>query len=207
MYTSPLLIVRHRCNSAADLAATAENLGVEIDLRSDGSDLILAHDPFVPGERFRDWLTGYRHRSLILNVKEEGLEEAVLDLLAAHDIRDFFFLDQSFPFLLKTGRAGERRCAVRVSEYESVDTALNLSGMVDWVWVDTFSRLALSNADAKRLRDAGFRLCLVSPELVGRSDPDAVRDIRQELASRDIVIDAVCTKTPELWAEAPSRPV
>ncbi|WP_216073237.1 hypothetical protein, partial [Acinetobacter nosocomialis] len=73
------------------------------------------HDPFVAGERFDDWLRGYRHGTLILNVKEEGLEDALLARMQAAGISDFFFLDQSFPFLVRTSRRGERRCAVRVS--------------------------------------------------------------------------------------------
>ncbi|WP_459862299.1 PI-PLC domain-containing protein [Endothiovibrio diazotrophicus] len=199
------MIIRHRCNTLSDLQATPPELGVEIDLRSRDGELILAHDPFVTGERFADWLTAYRHRFLIVNVKEEGLERAVLARLAEHRIEAFFFLDQSFPFLLKSALAGERRCAVRVSEYESVETALRLAGRVDWVWVDTFTHLALTGEEAQRLQQAGLRLCLVSPELVGRSGSAPVAAMRAELTTRGIAIDAVCTKTPEAWAGAPFR--
>ncbi|AEG02029.1 hypothetical protein [Methylomonas methanica] len=195
------LIIRHRCNTVADLQSTDRKLGVEIDLRSRNDELILAHDPFVAGERFGDWLTAYRHRFIILNVKEEGLEPAVLEMLARHTIEDFFFLDQSIPFLLKCGLAGERRCAVRVSEYESVETALRFAGLVDWVWVDTFTHLALTGEEAQRLRQAGLKLCLVSPELVGRSNPGHIAAIRAELAAKHIIIDGVCTKSPDAWVD------
>jgi hypothetical protein len=195
-----MIIVRHRRNSRAELEATPRAHGVEVDLRSAGERLIIHHDPFVDGELFEDWLAAYGHRLLILNVKEEGLEERLLALMARHRIEDFFFLDQSFPFLLRTARTGERRTAVRVSEYEAVETALALAGMVEWVWVDCFSRFPLRGAEAARLKEAGFKLCLVSPELQGRPEPQEVAAMRALIAAEGITLDAVCTKVPELWA-------
>ncbi|MFX5705872.1 hypothetical protein ABTE52_23065, partial [Acinetobacter baumannii] len=76
---------------------------------------------------------------------EEGLEDALLARMQAAGISDFFFLDQSFPFLVRTSRRGERRCAVRVAEFETVDTALTLAGSIDWVWVDCFTRFPLES--------------------------------------------------------------
>lgn len=192
-------IIRHRRNTIEELEATATTWGIEVDIRSQGDRLVIHHDPFVSGEDFEAWLAHYRHGLLILNVKEEGLEDRLIGLMAQHAIADYFFLDQSFPFLIRTARRGERRCAVRVSEYEGVDTALGLAGMIDWVWVDCFTRFPLDKHDADRLHDAGFRLCLVSPELQGRADPAETMAMRELLAARDIRADAVCTKTPDLW--------
>lgn len=190
-------IIAHRRNTAALLAETPEQYGVEIDLRSWADRLIVQHDPFTDGEDFEGWLAGYRHGTLILNVKEEGLEDRLLGLLAAAGIERFFFLDQSFPFLIRTARTGERRCAVRVSEFETIGTALALASLIDWVWVDCFTRFPLSAAEASRLTDAGLKLCLVSPELQGR--PGEVPELRAELASLGVEAAAVCTKAPDLW--------
>lgn len=191
-------VIAHRRNTIAELIATPTRYGVEIDVRSAGEQLIIHHDPFVAGEDFGSWLDNYRHGTLILNVKEEGLETRLLALMGEHKIEDFFFLDQSFPFLMKWARKGERRCAVRVSEYESLETAIHLAGMVDWVWVDCFTRFPLTGEDALRLRRAEFRLCLVSPELQGRN-ADEIFTLKSLLDERRITIDAVCTKRPELW--------
>lgn len=195
-----MIVISHRRNTIADLKATPERLGVEVDIRTFGEELIIHHDAAVPGESFKHWIAAYRHATLILNVKEEGLEARLLDLMREHEIDDFFFLDQSFPFLIKTARAGERRCAVRVSEYESVDTALSLRGMVGWVWVDCFNPgLWLSGADARRLQEAGMRLCLVSPELQGRTALEDIETVKAQLRAQKIVFDAVCTKVPARW--------
>lgn len=195
-----MIIIRHRRNTIDELQATPVDLGVEVDIRSKGSHLIIHHDPFADGERFEEWLDGYRHRMLILNVKEEGLEDRLIHLMREREIEDYFFLDQSFPFLVRTARNGEARCAVRVSEYESIDTAMSLAGQVEWVWVDCFTRFPLSSEEATRLQDTGFKLCLVSPELQGRTDPQEISELRNLLAERRIVAEAVCTKLPDAWA-------
>jgi len=192
-------LISHRRNLRAELAATPTRYGVEVDIRSRGEKLIIHHDAFVDGESFDDWIAGYRHGTLILNVKEEGLEARLIALMQQHGIEDWFFLDQSFPFVIKWSRAGERRCAVRVSEFESVDTALTLAGKVEWVWVDCFTHFPLSRADADRLQGAGFKLCLVSPELQGRPADTDIPELIALLAERGIVADAVCTKRPDLW--------
>lgn len=199
-----MTLVAHRRNTRMALVATPPKYGVEIDIRTTGGPdgrLVLHHDPFVTGEDFGVWLDAYRHGTLILNVKEEGLEERVTALLRSRGIENYFFLDQSFPSLLRCARAGERRCAVRVSEFESIETALAVAGMVDWVWVDCFTACPLTREGARRLRHAGFRLCLVSPELQQQSPTTGIPALARQLAERGIRPDAVCTKHPELWRQ------
>ncbi|WP_339058045.1 phosphatidylinositol-specific phospholipase C/glycerophosphodiester phosphodiesterase family protein [Candidatus Regiella endosymbiont of Tuberolachnus salignus] len=194
-------IILHRRNTLSDLKATQPKYGIEVDIRSYGNQLIIHHDPFIVGESFEDWINAYQHGTLILNVKEEGLEARLIALMKAKGIDDYFFLDQSFPFLVKWAAAGERRCAVRVSEFESIETALTLAGKVDWVWVDCFTYFPLSQIDAQRLKQAGFKLCLVSPELQGRNAENEVPTLIQLLHKRHIQADAVCTKCPKLWEQ------
>lgn len=192
-------LIIHRRNTLAELLATPVKYGVEVDIRSFGERLIVHHDAFAVGEDFNDWIDHYQHGTLILNVKEEGLEQRLLDLMKKKNIENFFFLDQSFPFLLKTASQGERRCAARVSEFECIDTVLTLTKRVDWIWVDCFTRFPLSGEEAERLRLAGFKFCLVSPELHQRSAPEEIPALRALLIERGIVPDAVCTKMPERW--------
>ena len=191
--------ILHRINTIDLLEKTSSNFGVEIDIRSNGKSLILHHDPFEQGELFEDWIRSYHHGTLILNLKEEGLESSVLKLMNQYKINDFFFLDQSFPFLRKTASMGESRCAVRVSEYENIETVLSLSGMVDWVWVDCFTHFPLKKKEADQLKNAGFKLCLVSPELQGRKERTHVIEFRRELELLGIKGDAICTKYADLW--------
>ncbi len=194
-----MIFIAHRRNALQELIATPNEYGVEVDIRSNGDQLIIHHDPLVPGGDFIEWIAAYKHKTLILNVKEEGLEARLISVMQEHGIEDFFFLDQSFPFLVKWAKVGERRCAVRVSEFESIETALSLAGKVDWVWVDCFTRFPLLGNEAKRLQDAGFRLCIVSPELQGRSAEIEISVYANIMKERGISAQAICTKRPDLW--------
>lgn len=194
-----MIIIHHRRNTIQELKDTPQKYGVEVDIRCVGKHLIIHHDPFVSGECFEKWLKEYNHGTLILNVKEEGLEEKLIYLMKEHNITDYFFLDQSFPFLIRWSNKGEHRCAVRVSEFESVETALSLAGKVDWVWLDCFTDFPINKNQFDFLKDAAFKICLVSPELQGRNGEDEIKNMSLTLKNIDIKLDAVCTKHPYLW--------
>lgn len=193
-----MLIISHRRNTVQLLKETNNAFGVEVDIRSYGSDLIVNHDPYIKKLSFKTWLKAYKHKFLILNIKEEGIEEKVLNLIYENQIKDFFLLDQSFPSLIKTVYSGESRTALRVSEYESVETALSLAGLVDWVWIDFFTHFPLDFYKHAKLKESGFKCCLVSPELHGHS-PLLICSLRSHMQKLNIEMDAVCTKEPELW--------
>ena len=53
-----------------------------------------------------------------------------------------------------------------------------------------------TNIQNEILKSAGFRICLVSPELHGR-DEEVAKDYRKEMTH--FKIDAVCTKLPNIW--------
>jgi hypothetical protein len=192
-------IIAHRKNTKLELINTPEEYGVEVDIRSYGEDLIIQHDPYVQGERFEDWLQAFNHQTLILNVKEEGLEAKLIALMEKYQIQDYFFLDQSFPFLVKWAKQGYSKSSVRVSEFESLTTALTLKDKVEWVWVDCFSKFPLDIEAYNSLKDASFKLCLVSPELQGREPEQEIFQLKALFREQNIKFDAVCTKRPELW--------
>jgi hypothetical protein len=192
-------LISHRRNTLKELNATPRKYGVEVDIRSEGKHLIVHHEAFIGGECFESWIAEYKHGTLILNVKEEGLEGRLIALMQSVGIEDYFFLDQSFPFLVRWASACRRRSAVRISEFESIDTAMTLAGKVDWIWVDCFTKLHLCFSDYQRLKSAGFKLCLVSPELQGRDAISEIPLLHKILIERAISMDAICTKRPDLW--------
>ncbi len=182
-------IVAHRINTVERLRRIPTHWGVELDLRADGSELILNHDPFKGGERFVDYLGEYRHALMVLNIKEAGIEDEVLRLVRARGITDCFLLDVEFPYLYRAARKGERAIAVRYSEDECIETVLKYKGRVDWVWIDTISRLPLDAKVVEQLR--GFKTCLVCPERWGR--PQDIPAYRKRLGELGLQIDAVMT--------------
>ena len=191
-------IISHRINTIESLKDTPFEFGVEIDIRTYGNKLILAHEPFYEGTDFLKWIKYYNHGTLILNVKEEGLENFIIKIMKERNIKDFFFLDQSLPFMIKTTKFGERRSAVRLSEYESIETVLKFSGSLDWVWVDCFNNFSISKAQYKMLKENGFKLCLVSPELQGHNK-SMINQFKEIMQQEKIFFDAICTKYSKMW--------
>jgi hypothetical protein len=161
-------IVVHRVNTLKALDLVAPELGVEIDLRADGNRIVLNHEPFAGGEDFDRWLDRFAHGLLVLNIKESGIETEVLRRVRARGISRCFLLDVEFPYLYRASRAGERAIAVRYSEDEPIDLVERYRGRVDWVWIDTITRLPLDDRAGQALD--GVHTCLVCPERWGRPD-------------------------------------
>ncbi len=186
--------IAHRINTVAELKALDRQYGVELDLRDDLSGRIyISHNPFEPGEDFEDYLKEYRHGTMILNIKSERIEHRVLELIRQYAVAGYFFLDSSFPMIKLLTDMGERNIALRFSELEGLDTIRNMAGKVDWVWVDCFSRLPITRQSYSELKDLGYKLCLVSPELEGQ--PEKIEEYHDRLADEGILMDAVCTKS------------
>ena len=140
-------IVAHRINTIQQLKELPVKYGCEIDIRARGSDLILQHDPFLNGDKLTDYLDSYQHGLLILNIKEAGIEQNVIDAVNQRGITDYFLLDVEFPYIYRASRLGIRKIAIRFSEDEPIEFSQNYSGLLDWVWIDTISTLPIDDTN------------------------------------------------------------
>jgi hypothetical protein len=190
----------HRVNTLTDLKRVALTDGVEMDIHAYGDKLVVHHDAFTDAVELSTWLDVFQHKIVILNIKEEGIEYRVHALLQQRGITNYFYLDIPFPAMIRfMNKTGENRLAVRVSCYEPAETALKLRGRAEWVFIDLFTEVfPLSKQQYTALKEAGYKTCLVSPELWGRP-PQAITTMRDYLQTADILLDAVCTKQPEQW--------
>jgi hypothetical protein len=184
--------IAHRINTVEELKKIPTEYGVELDLRDRGERLILQHDPFKDGEDFEEYLKHYHHGLMILNIKSERIEHRVLELVHKYNVREYFLLDSSFPMIFLLSNEGEKNIALRFSELEGLDTILSMKGKVKWVWVDCFTKLPIDNKNFQILKEAGFQLCLVSPELQKRESDLA--DYKDYLHREGVLFDAICTK-------------
>lgn len=184
--------ISHRVNTVEELKRLPYEYGVEIDLRDEGSDLILSHDPFSSGDRFEEYLKEYHHGTMILNIKSERIEHKIKTLLDQYQIENYFFLDSSFPMISLLSSQGEKRIALRYSEFEGLDTIRAMAGKVDWVWVDCFTLLPINHEIFLELKALGYKICLVSPELQGR--PEDIEVYKRQSYDEKIEWDAICTK-------------
>lgn len=190
-----MIKIAHRINTIEQLKDIPGEYGIELDLRPDGEKIIIHHEPFQNGENFEEWLKYYHHSLIILNTKAEGMEESLIELMEKHQIENYFFLDLSLPYLIKYMKKGMSKIAVRFSEFEPLEFVMKFAGKIEWVWIDCFSDLPLNKENYGILKNH-FKLCLVSPELQGH-DVSKISDFKLQL--KDMEIDAVCTKRPDLW--------
>jgi hypothetical protein len=183
-------IVAHRVNKISELKSLPDYYGVEIDVRGWGKELILNHEPLESGDSLDEYLkVAGPNRFVIFNIKEAGIEQMVHDLAAKHGVRNYFLLDVEFPYLYRAARAGERRIAIRYSEDEAIETVPKYKDKVDWVWIDTNTKLPLDAEVVEKLK--GFKLCLVCPERWGR--PGDIRKYREIMSKLGVKLDAVMT--------------
>jgi len=159
-------LIAHRLNKITELKKLPKRYGAEIDLRSSGSKIILHHDPHKKGEKFENYLSNYDHGTLILNIKESGIEKETIKIANKFNIKNFFLLDVELPFICQNKKNTNKNICLRYSEYESIDTVKKFINNVGWVWIDTFKTLPLNKKVKNTLRK--FKSCLVCPERWGR---------------------------------------
>ena len=95
-------IIIHRVNLLKRLRKLPTFFGAEIDIRSKGSKLILNHEPDNKGDKFEDYLSEYKHGTLILNIKEAGIENEVIKKVKQAKINSYFLLDVEYPYIFKS---------------------------------------------------------------------------------------------------------
>jgi len=184
--------IAHRINAIKELKKVPKDYGVEVDLRDYGNRLILQHDPFKDGEDFEDYLKHYNHSTMIMNIKSERIEFRVLELIKKYKIKKYFFLDSSFPMIYQLSEQGEKNIALRFSEFEGLETIINMKDRINWVWVDCFRTFPIAKNSYKTLTDIGLKLCLVSPDLQNRENE--IKPYIEILQNSKFEMDAVCSK-------------
>lgn len=188
-----MIFISHRVNKVEELRGLELQYGVEIDLRDNVNGTVyMEHDPFTPGEDFESYLKEYKHGLMILNIKSERIEYKVLELIKKYNIKEYFFLDSSFPMIKQLAFEGERNIALRYSEYEGLDTLKVMQGKVEWVWVDCFTKIPLNREIYNEIKSMGYKLCFVSPELQGQGEK--LESYAEYIKDQGIIFDAICTK-------------
>lgn len=185
--------IAHRINTIEELISVPYECGVELDLRDDlNNKIYISHNPFENGEYFEDYLKRYKNGTMILNVKSERIELPILKLLEKNNIDDYFFLDSSFPMIYQLNQCGNTNIALRYSEYEGMDTIRNMRGKAKWIWVDCFTKNPLTRVVYDEMKELGYKICFVSPELQGREED--LLAYKHELTNSGIELDAICSK-------------
>ena len=185
-----MIKIAHRINTITALRKIPIDWGVEVDVRHDNRNgrLYLNHDPGV-GEDLERYLRKFNHAFIIFDIKESGVEDRVIDLASKYRIlkSKYFLLDVEFPYLYTASRKNIKQIAVRYSKDEPIEMALKYKNKVDWVWIDTNTKLPLDLKIKNKLK--GFKTCLVSPDRWGR--PEDIPKYRMKMKKLGFKLDAV----------------
>lgn len=143
--------------------------GFETDLRDYGGKLVISHNPPKGNEItvesvFEMYSQKQSNVPLALNIKADGLQEMLAELLVKYNINNYFFFDMSvcdtLPYISQ-----HLKIASRCSEYER-DMPFYKNSTT--VWVDFFIDDSLVIPEVERILKDGKIACVVSPELHGR---------------------------------------
>lgn len=185
-------------NTAAAFARAFEaGFGAEIDVRDEARALVVSHDPAPGGTlRLRDVLDLHRRLGprlpLAFNIKSCGLAEALFGMVQDYGVTEHFVFDMTVPDALDYVRRG-LPAFTRVSEYESEPAFYTLAS---GVWLDCFSEDWIDEGAITPHLSSGKAVCLVSPELHGRShSPVWTRWARMSCAAAPNLY--LCTDHPE----------
>jgi glycerophosphoryl diester phosphodiesterase len=173
--------------------------GIETDVRDYDGQLVISHDPpsrqAMGFDRFLQICLSYpAHGKLALNVKADGLQNALKTALDHAGVTNYVTFDMSIPDLLGYRRAG-LPFYVRRSEFEG---ASPLDAEAAGAWLDAF---VAPYADATLVRATAAAvngdIALVSPELHNRPYAEAWEIWRD--------LEAECAKPFTLCTDFPDR--
>ena len=181
-------ILKHRVNSYDDID---DNFGIELDIRDQNGNLIISHDlPVTSCIKLEDFLQKLNKNKLIaINIKSVEIEQKLEKTIFNTNLKNYFTFDWPIPSLIKAQNSG-LNCAFRLSEYEK-----ELFPKCSWIWIDSFNEIWYDEEILSNLKDQGYNLALVSPELHGRKN-----DLKKfEKIVNTGLADAICTNNPEYW--------
>lgn len=175
--------------------------GTETDLRDLAGELVVAHDPPKASAFRAEQMLALHAKAdptltLALNIKADGLQDMVRDMLERFEISDAFVFDMAVPDTVHWLNTGvpvfSRQSDVEHDPLFYEDAA--------GIWLDGFrSDWWDRDVIAKHL-DAGKRVCIVSPDLHRR----AHEPVWERLAGWDVSCHKdilICTDFPETAKE------
>lgn len=139
--------------------------GIETDVRDAGGQLVISHDlPDASAYAVSRLLKMHREfpqLTLALNVKSDGLQVKLRELLDEYGVQNYFVFDMSIPDTLGYRKQGFVYYT-RQSEYEPEPA---LYAEAAGVWIDIFENEWPDRATLEGHLTRGKQICLVSPEL------------------------------------------
>ena len=176
--------------------------GTETDIRDYKSELVISHD--IANDScisVKDMLEIYNkfdnNLLLALNIKADGLQIKLKELLEEYKIENYFVFDMSVPdglgYLKQNIKAFTRE-----SEYEKIPSFYDEAC---GVWLDEFQGHWITKEVIEKHIKNNKQICIVSPDLHKReyrNEWQCYKEIEKELGINNLMI---CTDYPEIAKE------
>ncbi len=169
--------------------------GTETDVRDAGGRLLISHDMPSGDEISVERVLAMAHAAdpamtLALNIKADGLAQALGQALQPYPALDAFVFDMAVPDMRAYLALGIP-VFTRMSEVEPQPAWLEQSA---GVWLDAFHAVWYDNGLIADLLASGKRVCIVSNELHGRPHLPHWAQLKTLGAGEQLVL---CTDLPE----------
>ncbi|WP_424244647.1 glycerophosphoryl diester phosphodiesterase [Elusimicrobium posterum] len=155
--------------------ALSNGFGIEVDIRDFDGKIVISHDtpdsasPLLD-TLFNFYLSNNCISTIALNVKSDGLQTLLQNMLEKYKINNYFTFDMSVPNTLND-RKNSIMYFARQSEYEPCNkkTLKELYTAAAGIWIDQFTEnpdFTQKNIQSiKKHVSEGKQICFVSPEL------------------------------------------
>lgn len=178
--------------------ALEKGYGFESDVRDFIGKMVISHN--IADENCQDAEETFRLLSdfgdqycFAINIKADGLKNLLKESLERNKIRNYFLFDMSVPQMVEFAEMG-LRFFTRQSEYETQPVLYEKAA---GVWIDGFAQIDwITEELLKRHISNGKEVCIVSPDLHGKSD---YKLFWSKLKSWNVVFSKVllCTDHPD----------
>lgn len=206
-------------NSLKSFECAFQNgFGIESDLRDYNAQLVISHDmPSANAIKAEQLFSLYQRcmsessanpinlPPLALNIKADGLQNLLKNLLEKYQIQNYFCFDMSVPDMRHYAHFG-LTFFTRQSEIEQNPA---LYDEACGVWCDEFYSHWISESTILAHLESGKKVAIVSPELHKRDYKSAWQDYKQIIESNALSGDSrifLCTDFPHLAREFFTNP-
>ena len=152
--------------------ALEHDYGFESDVRDYMGDMVISHNiadaACQKAEEVFKWLSEYEDRyCFAINIKADGLKDILREYFERYKIKNYFLFDMSVPQMVEFEEMG-LRFFTRQSEYEVCPVMYDQAA---GVWIDGFNSIDwITEELLDRHIKSGKEICLVSPDLHGKTD-------------------------------------
>lgn len=175
--------------------------GTETDIRDLNGELVISHDPptidcqyLTVADFFKLYnICGYGLQ-LALNIKSDGLQRKLMQLIIDFNITNYFVFDMSIPDTIGFFKTNTK-IFTRQSEYE-INPAFYTQ--VDGIWLDEFNEHWIDDDVIKKHIKNGKKVCIVSPELHGREYDLVWKKYKSIFLADSENRISICTDLPEI---------